>query len=225
MADMPLYLSEAASTLFKERLELLAENAKLKQQQIRLQAQNQKLLSLEAENQELRDLFRSVGSDKDAFFEARIIQADLDPFSHQVIVNKGSRQGAAVGQPVIDAQGVVGMVQSVDLYTSRVLLVTDTGLSIPVQSVRTGERAIVTGSGTGGELRLSYVSRTADFKQGDQLVTSGLGGRYPAGYAVGTVTAIRQDPSTRFLVVTLSPSAKLGQMRYVLLIKQPRVSA
>lgn len=221
--DMPFHLVEQSHVFFQERIDLLAENAKLRQQHIYLQAQVQKLTALEAENHELRELLRSVGKDKESFFEARIIHADIEPFSHQIMLNKGSVDGSQVGQPVIDAHGLVGVVLATNPHTARVLLLTDAGFAVPVQSVRSGERAIATGSGTGGELRLNYVPRTADFIEGDQLVTSGLGGRFPVGYPVGTITSIQHDPSTRFTLIGITPSAKLGQLRHVLLMKHNNV--
>lgn len=218
--DMPSYVVEQTEVFFKERLNLLTENASLKQQQIYLQAQVQKLRALEAENLELRELLSSIGQEKESFSEARIIQANLDPFRQQILLNKGKLQGVELGQPVIDAKGLVGVILSATDTSSHVLLLTDTGFAVPVQSVRSGERAIAVGSGTGGELRLNYVPRTADFMEGDELVTSGLGGRFPAGYPVGVITSIQHDPSTRFTLIGVSPSAKLGQFRHVLLVKQ-----
>jgi rod shape-determining protein MreC len=223
-ANLPHHFMEQSQVLFKDRVELLAENNKLRQQQIYLQAQNQKLRALEAENKELLALKKSVGPDKESFFEARVIHVEGDPFNQQFVLNKGNQGGVEIGQPVIDAYGLVGMVQAVSPFSSRVLLVTDAGLSVPVQSLRSGERGICIGSGRAGELKLNYVPVTADFKVGDQLVTSGLGGRYPIGYPVGIVTSIVRDATTRFSLITARPSAKLGQMRYVLIIKQPKVA-
>ncbi len=222
---MPSYLAEQTEVFFRERLNLLTENDSLKQQHIHLKAQIQKLQALEAENQELRELLQSVGQEKESFSEARLINANIDPFRQQILLNKGKQQGVEIGQPVIDAEGLVGVVLSVTSNISRVLLLTDAGFAVPVQSVRSGERAIATGSGSGGELRLNYVPRTADFVEGDQLVTSGLGGRFPAGYPVGVITSIQHDPSTRFTLIGVSPSAKLGQFRHVLLVKHHSTSS
>ncbi len=217
---MPSRLAQKTDVFFKERMNLLSENANLMQQQIFLQAQVQKLRALEAENQELRELLQSVGKEKESFSEARIIQANLDPFRQQILLNKGKQHGVEAGQPVIDAKGLVGVVLNAKQDVSQVLLLTDTGFAVPVQSVRSGERAIAVGSGAGGELRLNYVPRTADFMEGDELVTSGIGGRFPAGYPVGVITSIMQDAGTRFTLIGVSPSAKLGQLRHVLLVKQ-----
>lgn len=219
--DYPTKISEAMQLFFKDRKALLKENADLKQHHIYLQAQVQKLRSLKAENHELRELLQSVEHETqtESFSEGRLIRADIDPFSQQILLNKGKQHHIEVGEPVIDANGLVGGVLAVNEYTSRVLLLTDVGFAVPVQSVRSGERAIATGSGSSGELRLNYVPRTADFVEGDQLVTSGLGGRFPAGYPVGVITSIQHDPSTRFTLIAATPCAKLGQLRHVLFVK------
>ncbi|MFI4937682.1 MAG: rod shape-determining protein MreC [Candidatus Berkiellales bacterium] len=217
--DLPIHFMERAGIFLDERSKLLTENLELKRQHIFLQAQVQKLRSLESENEELRELLQSVGNKKESYSEARIVRIDIDPFSQQILLNKGKEQGVEVGQPVIDAHGLVGVVLAVNQNTSRVLLVTDSAFSVPVQSVRSGERAIATGSGR-GELRLNYVPRTNDFIEGDQLVTSGLGGGFPAGYPVGVITSIQHDPSARFTLIAVNSSAKLNQLRQVLLINK-----
>lgn len=224
-ADLPFRLFEKLEIFFDERLELASENNALKQKHIYLEAQVQKLRALEAENYELRELLQSAGREKESFSEGRIIKADVDPFSQQILLNKGKQHAIEVGQPVIDSHGLVGVVLAVTQNSSRVLLLTDPSFAVPVQSVRSGERAIATGSGPGGELRLNYVPHTADFIEGDQLVTSGLGGRFPAGFPVGIITSIHNDPSTRFTLIAATPTAKLGQLRHVLFVKHhPAIS-
>lgn len=211
---------EQSQLFFSERLNLLAQNGNLQQEHIHLQAQVQKLQALEAENQELRKLLQTVGNEKDSFSQARLIHVDADPFSQQIVLNKGKKDAIELGQPVIDTEGLVGVVLALNDNTSRVLLLTDKGFAVPVQSVRSGERAIATGSGFGSELRLNYVPRTADFVEGDQLVTSGIGGKFPAGFPVGVITSIQHDPSTRFTLIGVRPSAKIGQLRHVLFVKR-----
>lgn len=217
--DWPFHLKENSQSLFQDRKALIAENEQLKHQQIYLQARVQKLQSLEAENLELRALLQTTGSDIESYSEARLIHVETDPFSQQILLNKGKKEGVQVGQPVIEPKGLVGVVLSTEEHASRVLLISDPDFAVPVQSVRSKERAIAMGGGAGGELRLSYVPRTADFVEGDQLVTSGVGGGFPAGYPVGIITSIQHDPGTRFSVISLSPNVKLGQFRHVLLVK------
>lgn len=216
--NLPSQALEIAQPFLNKRENWENENNALQREHVYLQAQVQKLRSLEAENLELRELLRSVAENKESFSEARLIHTDIDPFSQQILLNKGKRHHIEVGQPVIDAFGLVGLVLGLNEHTSRVLLVTDPSFAVPVQSVRSGERAIAVGSGA-GELRLNYVPRTANFIEGDELVTSGLGGRFPAGYPVGVITSIQHDTSTRFTLIGISPSAKLGQLRHVLFVK------
>ena len=219
VVDAPFRFQEAMRSFLRDKSTLIQENTQLQRQQIYLQAQIQKLQSLEAENLELRELLKSIGNDLESYSEARMIQVETDPFRQQIVLNKGRDSGVEVGQPVIDPQGLVGVVLSTQNDTSRVLLLTDAEFAVPVQSVRSKERAIAMGSGVGGEIRLSYVPTTADFVEGDALVTSGIGGGFPAGYPVGVITSIQHDPSTRFSLISASPHVKFGQFRHVLLAK------
>ena len=219
MMDAPFRLHANVQSLFQDNARLIDENTHLQRQQMYFQAQIQKLQSLEAENLELRALLGSMGHDIESYSEASLIQVESDPFSQQIVLNKGREEGVEIGQPVIDAEGLVGVVLSLQEHSSRVLLLTDQDFAVPVQSVRSKERAIATGSGTAGEIRLSYVPNTADFVEGDQLVTSGIGGGFPAGYPVGIITSIQHDPGTRFSLISARPQVKLGQFRHVLLVK------
>jgi len=202
----------------QNRHELLEENHGLKSQNMLLQAKIQKLQTLEAENLELRELLQTNERETESFSEARVIQIDTDPFSNKILINKGEEHGVKLGMAVIDSKGLVGVISSVKQHQSSVLLITDPSFAVPVQSVRSKERAIAAGSGTGSELRLNYVSATADFVEGDELVTSGLGGKFPAGYPVGVITSIQHDSSARFTLIGVSPKAKLGKVRHVLLV-------
>lgn len=219
VVDAPFRFQEAMRSFLRDKSTLIQENTQLQRQQIYLQAQIQKLQSLEAENLELRELLKSIGNDLESYSEARMIQVETDPFRQQIVLNKGRDSGVEVGQPVIDPQGLVGVVLSTQNDTSRVLLLTDAEFAVPVQSVRSKERAIAMGSGVGGEIRLSYVPTTADFVEGDALVTSGIGGGFPAGTPVGVITSIQHDPGTRFSLISARPHAKFGQFKHVLLVK------
>lgn len=219
VVDFPLEFTEEIRPVIVKQGELAQKNTVLDQERMRLQAELQRLRMLESENRELRQLLRSTDGSLHVFLAGRLIHTAVDPFLQQVVFNRGKTDGILEGQPVIDGTGLVGVVLEVTPRTSRVLLVTDPSFAVPVQSVRSGERAIAVGSGAGGELRLNYVPRTADFIEGDVLVTSGVGGRFPAGYWVGTITSIQHDPSTRFSLIAVDPSAKLGQLRHVLFVQ------
>ncbi|MCY1411219.1 rod shape-determining protein MreC [compost metagenome] len=127
-----------------------------------------------------------------------------------------------LGQPVLDARGLMGQVVEVMPYTARVLLLTDTTHSIPVQVNRNGLRAIASGTGNPERLELRHVADTADIKEGDLLVSSGLGQRFPAGYPVATVKEVIHDSGQPFAVVRAVPTARLNRSRYLLLVFSDR---
>jgi rod shape-determining protein MreC len=149
---------------------------------------------------------------------AELIGMDPNPFTHRIIINKGERDGVVLGQPVLDARGLMGQVVELMPYTSRVLLLTDTTHSIPVQVNRNGLRAIASGTGNPERLELRHVADTADIKEGDLLVSSGLGQRFPAGYPVATVKEVIHDSGQPFAIVRAVPTAALNRSRYLLLV-------
>jgi rod shape-determining protein MreC len=112
----------------------------------------------------------------------------------------------------------MGQVVEVMPYTARVLLLTDTTHSIPVQVNRNGLRAIAVGTGNPERLELRYVADTADIKEGDLLVSSGLGQRFPAGYPVAVVKEVLHDTGGPFATIRAVPTAKMNRSRYVLLV-------
>ena len=149
---------------------------------------------------------------------AELIGMDPNPFTHRILINKGERDGVVLGQPVLDARGLMGQVVELMPYTSRVLLLTDTTHSIPVQVNRNGLRAIASGTGNPERLELRHVADTADIKEGDLLVSSGLGQRFPAGYPVATVKEVIHDSGQPFAIVRAVPTAALNRSRYLLLV-------
>lgn len=198
--------------------DLVNENLSLKAEQLLLRSQLQRLIAVETENNYLKALFQSSKQVKGKTLIAELLAVDFEPFVNQVLLNKGSRDGVYVGQPVLDATGVMGQVVSVGAITSRVLLVNDPRSGVAVQNVRTGMRAVATGDSYSAKLRLMYVPNTSDIRVGDIFLTSGLGDRYPEGYPVGKVTAVDKDPAKQFADVHIQPSANLDSSRQVLLI-------
>jgi rod shape-determining protein MreC len=148
---------------------------------------------------------------------------DFDPFSQDIVINKGSQQGVVVGQPIVDAEGVMGQVVHVAPYTSTAMLITDPSHAIPVADNRNGLRAIAMGTGSADRLDIPHLPLNADIKEGDLLVTSGLGGRFPPGYPVAIVEKVERNPGQAFSDVTARPTAHLEQSREVLLVWTPPV--
>lgn len=216
--DKPIKFVHWIENSFSSQQEVLAENARLRARQLLLEAKLQKLLGLELENVELRQLLSASSRFSEHVLVAQMLNANLDPLNQEVLLDKGSREGVYVGQPVLDAYGIIGQVIDVSPLSSRVLLVTDGRSAIPVQNNRNGVRAIVTGTGYPDELNLLHMTYTADVKVGDLFVTSGLGGRFPFGYPVGAITKIVRTSGERFALITLKPSSHVDRARLVILI-------
>jgi rod shape-determining protein MreC len=219
--DFPFRVVRLAQSNLSSQQALITQNTSLKAQQLLLQAQLQKLLALENENANLRALLKSLPEQHQAISHievGQLLAVNEGSWAQEVIVDKGSRVGVYVGQPVLDATGIMGQVISTGPLTSRILLITDTRSAVPVQNSRNGTRAIATGQGASGQLALIHVPQTADIKSGDLLVTSGLGGNYLAGYPVGLVTSIKQTKGDPFMDIIVKPSAHLDRNTQVLLI-------
>lgn len=200
------------------RNHLLEENRELKSQFLILAERSQTLAAVVAENLRLRELLNAAQRKDLTYITAELIGLNYDPYIQQVIVNRGHQDGAYLGQPVIDANGVMGQLVSVSPYTSRLLLISDLNHSLPVQINRNGLRFIAQGSGSNNELYLNHVPETADIRTGDLLITSGLGGRFPFGYPVAEIAQITHQRGEPFMQVIATPKAQLSRSRYVLLL-------
>jgi len=202
----------------KSRTELLAENTMMRRQLLVLQQRVQKFATLEAENVRLHQLLNSAAKLETNVLAAQIIGIDPDISRQELVINKGSRDNVYRGQAVLDAEGLLGQVVEVGPYTSRVLLITDASHALSVQVNRSGVRAILSGSGKADQLRLLYVPSTADIREGDLLVSTGLDKRYPAGYPVARVASLRRDTGSPFITVFAAPEAHIEKVTHVLLV-------
>ncbi|PRA71665.1 rod shape-determining protein MreC [Pseudomonas sp. MYb187] len=218
ITDLPQSLWQGIAGQFGSRTELIAENEKLKTEALLMQGRVQKLAALTEQNVRLRELLNSSALVNEKVEVAELIGVDPNPFTHRILINKGERDGVVLGQPVLDARGLMGQVVELMPYTARVLLLTDTTHSIPVQVNRNGLRAIASGTGNPERLELRHVADTADIKEGDLLVSSGLGQRFPAGYPVATVKEVIHDSGQPFAIVRAIPTAALNRSRYLLLV-------
>lgn len=217
VVDAPIRLVRNTVGIFEGQQALLTDNAKLRAHELLLEAKLQRLLTLEKENAQLRELLQSATHLAGTVEVGQLLAVNSDPALLQVIVDKGIHDKVYVGQPVLDAYGVMGQVIDVSPWTSRVLLVTDSHSQVPVQDYRNGLRAMAVG--VGSHMQLRNVPSTADIKQGDLLVSSGLGLRYPVGYPVGIVSSVTHVAGYAFLTINITPSAHLNRSRQVLLAR------
>lgn len=200
----------------RDRMEL--ENRALRHELLQKNSELLLLGQYKQENARLRELLGSPLRQDEQKMVTQVISTVNDPYSDQVVIDKGSANGVYEGQPVISDKGVVGQVVAVAKMTSRVLLICDATHALPVQVLRNDIRVIAAGSGCTDDLQLENLPANTDIRVGDVLVTSGLGGRFPEGYPVGVVSSVRLDHQRAYTVIQARPTAGLQRLRYLLLL-------
>ncbi len=208
------WLGETTASRNDFQLEL----ARLRAERLLTNARLQKFNALEAENVRLRALLDARTQVRDKARVAEIMSVDANPYNHGLVIDVGTQDGVFDGQALVDVDGVVGQVIEAGLMTSQAMLISDTDHALPVEINRNGLRTIVVGSGKIDQLELPFVVNNADIRVGDLLITSGLGGAFPAGYPVAVVATITRIPQEPYAHVTATPAASLGQVREVMLI-------
>lgn len=218
--DLPFRAWDWGADNLRERAALRAQTAALREQNLRLHLQVQTLDALQAENRRLRALLDSLTHTQQPLraLIAGTVKVGLDPYIGQIQIDKGSLQGVFIGQPVLDADGVVGQVLHVAAQTSQVLLITDSRHAIPVKSVRSGVRAIAVGRGPVGALELPYLPNHVDIEVGDALVTSGLDDVFPPDLPVATVSSVNRIGEGEFAEVQATPRGRVDRIQEVLLV-------
>ena len=220
LASVPRDVVEEASLQLNSRSQLLKDNQQLQQQLFLLRSDLLRMAELSQENRRLRELLGSPVTQDSRKLVARILSVDSDPFVYQIVIDKGVEHHVYEGQPVVNDQGVIGQVVSVGKTSSRVLLITDISHALPVRVLRNDLRAIASGTGNINELTLKNLPRNVDIKDGDILVTSGMGGHFPEGYPVAKVTRFANEEQSPFAEIKAEPLATLDRLRYVLLLWQ-----
>ncbi len=215
-AEAPYRVATVTNESLATRMELQRANKALVEQNLELQAAVQRAASVAEENRRLRALLASREKLADQVLVAELLGVSPLPGRQEIMLDKGARDGVYRGQAVLDANGLVGQVVTVADRYSRVLLLTDSEHAIPVQVNRSGVRSVAVGDGE--ELELLYVPESADVREGDLLISSGLGEVFPAGYPVGTVTAVVHDANAAFARVRARPMAAIGRSREFLLV-------
>lgn len=225
ITNIPSRIQEWGQLNVTARTIIEQENVRLKQESLIHRGQLQRMSELAAENMRLRQLLNATELLMDSVLVTEVIGVSPSPQSHTVTIDRGRDDGVYVGQPILDADGLMGQIISVYGGHSVAMLITDSSHALPVQVLRNGVRSIAEGTSDYNLMRLRFVSPTADIVEGDQLVSSGLGGRFPAGYPVGTVSNIEQNLGETFVDVEVNPSAQLDRSRHLLLVFTSDASA
>ncbi len=202
---------EDVTTLQQKNSELEAENSRLQVQIIELQQQvtEAQLLST------LVDYERRHVDNQ--FVAASVIARDVSPFMHYVIIDRGSDDGLRKGMPVVTQQGLVGSIAAVTAGAARVQLINDPGSSINVILQQSDVEAVLSGQIT-GEIQLGMISQNAIVQPGDLVMTSGLGGKFPANIVIGQLVTLRKEASSLFQTASVQPAVDFSQLGIVLVI-------
>ena len=218
IASIPSRTGEWISESFDSDDKIRSRLDKALEQNLKLQARLQQFDALAKENTQLRTMLAASERVAERVVVAKLVAINPEPFTRKIVINKGRKDGAFQGQPVIDSYGIIGQITEANLFDSRVTLITDASHAIPVEVLRNGLRTILQGSGASNELNASFLTRSADIRKGDTLITSGLGGRFPANYPVARVERVVADPNEAFLKITTVPLARLDHGRQVMII-------
>jgi rod shape-determining protein MreC len=216
--DFPFRAWDRLTGSFADRSRLRQENLELTARLRLANLQLQRFAALEDENRRLRDMRENSAGIAERVLVASILNVELDPFRHRVLVDKGAVDGVFKGQAVLDAEGIFGQVAQVRPRSAEVILISDAEHAIPVQSNRSGLRSIAVGTGDSARLSLPFVTVESDLKAGDLLISTGMGGVFPSGYPVAEVTRVERNPAATFAVVDARPTARLDRDREVLLV-------
>jgi rod shape-determining protein MreC len=215
--DLPFRATNWVTSSFADRGRLRQQNLELTARLRLANLQLQRFAALEEENRRLRDMRARTTGVAEKVLVATILNVDLDPFRHRVLLDKGAVDGVFRGQAVLDGDGIFGQVTKVNAATSEVILISDAEHAIPVQSNRSGVRTIAVGTGDLNKLQLPFVTVESDLQPGDLLLSSGLGGVFPPGYPVAKVAKVKRSGGT-FAAVEARPTAGLDRSRDVLLV-------
>lgn len=218
LVNLPVSASSWIGENLSSRETLLEENSRLKMQHTLFRAKLLKLNAIKAENLRLRELLQSSKKVGEQVLIGELLAVDLEPFTRQIVINKGSRDGVYLGQPLIGADGVMGQIIHLGPLSSTAMLITDANHATPVQINRNGLRAIAVGTGAPDRLTIPYLPISADIVEGDLLVSSGLGGRFPPDYPVAVVSKVEKNPTQPYAIIHVVPTAKLERSREVLLV-------
>ena len=219
LINLPNNFIQKLNINFSEREKLLQENKSLKKDNFELRSKIQQVYKLESENKRLYDLLGSQPNRDNSLIFADIVAVSPIAEKHQIIINKGSRDDVVIGSAVADSNGILGHIIRDQIFGSEVLLISDREHAIPVEIVRTNLRSIAVGTGNYNQLRINTLPTNTHIKKGDLHITSGLGGRYPEGFPVGTVTDVINNPGESFLEINVTPFGNLKTVNEIWVIQ------
>lgn len=221
LALLPVQLARDGNEFFTSQHRLQADNDELRRKLMQLSERAQRTSSVEQELTELRGLSHLPIRPQAETMLAEVLHGGRNPYVAKLVLDRGSSAGLKPGQPVIDADGVVGQITSASPFSAEVTLVTEQSQQIPVRVLRNGLRTLAGGDGAIGSISLPFLPGGADIQIGDTLVTSGIDGVYPEGIPVATVSRIERNANRVFARIVCTPLAGIAHDRYVLAVTTP----
>lgn len=222
IALVPGSIARRAGEFFVTHSSLRADNARLAAENFANAGRLQELKALQAENTRLRALIDARERFGLTAAAAEVVYAPRDPFSRKIVLDKGARNDVRAGQAVVDERGLVGQVTRVYPWLSEVTLITDKSHFVPVQNLRNGLRAVLSGTGSEAALELRFIPLNADHRNGDELVTSGIGGVYPPGLPVARISHVERNATQLFARITCTPLAGVSSHTQLLVLGAQR---
>ena len=207
VVEFPARVIHRAWTYFSDVAHIYKENEQLRAENKQMMILQNKVRTLEVENQLLSRLLNYVPPAEASFMSAQIVAESGDNFTHLLLVYIGD-EAVKKGQVVMGDESVIGRIDTVSAPYAKVILITDINSKIPVVVERTRVRGILSGNNTALP-ELIFTRSVADIREGDIIVTSGVGGMFPAGLPIGFVSAINGNK------VEVEPMADIERIEYV----------
>jgi len=199
-------------------VDVRSENARLKQTADALRRENNRYRELLATHERLQKLLQFKEMVQRPATAAQVIGADPTGWFKSIIIDKGKDAGLSWDMPVVNASGVVGRIVSVSKNYAKVLLIVDQNSAVDCLTQRSRDRGMV--KGTGGRLcKMDYMAKSSDVAVGDLVITSGLGGVFPKGLPVGTVTEAKEGDGKLFKEIDIMPCVDFSKLEEVLVIQ------
>ncbi len=218
IASSPAVAASALRDAMVGRQNLAADRDALRSELLVAQAQLGRLDAVQRENERLRQLMGGTRGLRLQVQLASLADIDLDPFRHRIVLDRGGRAGVRTGLAIIDGSGLVGQVTQVTPMRANAILISDPSHAVPVQVQRSGLRTIAFGTGELNRLVIPNIPQSADIRVGDLLITSGMGGGFPAGLLVAHITRLQPDETRLFGLAEARPVAALDRSGEVLLV-------
>ena len=196
--------------------DLEIEISKLKNENLKIKVNLQRIDVLENEVTRLRSIKAAAIKKIENIKIAKVIQRDVIPNKKSLKMNIGLKDNIKMGQTVMGVNGLIGQVVEINSFTSKVLLITDSSSNVPAIIARTGQQVIVKGGSQTDMMEISFLKNEANIQKGDLIVTSGQAKRFIASIKVGRVTDVVNNEGERFSTVTLMPLENINDINEVI---------